>query len=132
VGVKDVKMGKLVANGVVLLPHEYETVAYFLKLGYDIELIPASHTSRMKRADFWMDGVEWESKVPFMNMRRSIERLFYEATQQSGSLVFDLRKIKGSDMDAIRWLESRFSGTRRARNLLIITKDGVLRRCKKR
>lgn len=89
---KDVKMGKLVANGVVLLPHEYETVAYFLKLGYDIELIPASHTSRMKRADFWMDGVEWESKVPFMNMRRSIERLFYEATQQSGSLVFDLRK----------------------------------------
>jgi len=128
---KDAENGKLVTNGVILEPHEYETVMYFLKLGNDIELVPASHTPKMKRADFWMNGLEWESKVPFTNTKRAIERLFFRALEQSKNIVFDLRKLKGEDQVAIEVLGFCFRTTRSIRNLVIITKNGTLKKYKK-
>lgn len=130
--VKDAKIGKLVTNGVVLEPHEYETVVYFLKLGNDVELIPASHTPKMKRADFWMDGLEWEPKVPFINTKRAVERMFFRALEQSKNVVFDLRKLKGEDQIAIETLEFCFKTTRSMRSLLIVAKDGTFKKCKKK
>lgn len=119
-------IGKLTTNGVVLQPHEYETVMYFLRCGKDIELIPESHTPKKPSPDFWMDCLVWESKSPTMNKIKTIERLFYKAVRQSSNVVFDLRRLDGSDAAIWRALEKCFKATRKARRMYIILKDEML------
>jgi len=124
--VKDVKLGRLVTNGVILAPHEYETVVYFLKLGNDIELIPGSHTPKVPSPDFYMAKLIWESKSPTINKVKTIERLFYKAARQSSNVIFDLRRLNGDDIFAWRALESCFKTTRRVRRMYVILKNETL------
>lgn len=129
---EDGRRGRIIAHGVVLEPHEYETVLYFMELGKDVELIPRSRTPNAKDPDFYMDKLVWEAKSPVVNGRRSLERLFYRASTQSDNLIFDLRRLKGEDKLAVRILEDCFKITRRVRNMYIITKSGVLKQYKKK
>ena len=77
-----------------------------------------------------MDGLEWEAKSPTVNTRKAIERLFYRAASQSSNVIMDLRRLKGSDILAIKQLSTCFWSTRKVRNLHIISKTGKLQKFK--
>lgn len=126
------RRGRIIAHGVILEPHEYDTVLFFVERGKEVELIPRSRTPNTKDPDFYMDRLVWEAKSPVVNGRRALERLFYRASTQSSNLIFDLRRLKGGDGMAIRVIEACFNTTRRVRNMYIITKDGELRKYKKK
>ena len=115
------KQGKLILNGVILEKHELNTISFFLNLGKDIELIRPSLTPRTKNADFIMDSLIWEMKYPKQGSKRSIERIFYEATKQSSNIVIDLRGIKKQNTALTQILEKCFKNTRRVHRLYIIT-----------
>lgn len=78
-----------------------------------------------------MDGLNWEVKSPANNQRRTIERIFYSASNQSCNIVMDLRRIKGKDNLVISILEKCFKNTRKVRKLYIITKTNELKTYKK-
>lgn len=114
---------EIIPNGVSLEKHENDTIVYFTNLGKDIELITPSNTPRMRRPDFWMDGLAWEMKSPEQTKREVVERAFDKALRQSYNVVIDLRRAKGRDDIAIKHLQKCFSSSRRAKRLLIITKE---------
>ncbi len=124
------KIGKVIPNGVKPAPHEWDTILFFTERGKDVELIPASHTPGDKRPDIFMDGLLWESKSPTKCHHRTIERVFYDASNQSSNIIIDLRRAKGKE-NAILTLEKCFKHTRKVRNLYIITKNSMLQAHKK-
>lgn len=123
--------GKIIPHGVKPEPHELDTILFFTNLGKDIELIPISHTPKVKSPDFTMDGQFWEMKNPSSDQRRALERIFYAASNQSSNIIIDLRHIKGQTNEAIRTLEKCFKNTRKVRKLYIITKTNELKTYKK-
>lgn len=126
----NLKTGKIIPHGVKPEPHELDTILFFTNLGKDIELIPISHTPKVKSPDFVMEGQYWETKSPINNQRRTIERLFYNASNQSANVIIDLRRLK-EDLEAIIVLEKCFKNARKIRKLYIITKAGELKIYKK-
>lgn len=120
------KKGKLIPNGVILEKHECETVVFFTDLGKIVELIPPSNTPHNKSGDFLMDGVIWEAKRPVVKKRRSLERVFYEASCQSCNVVIDLRGLRGDGTEAEMILKKCFSSTRKVRRMLLIARRGEL------
>ena len=123
--------GKIIPHGVKPEPHELDTILFFTNLEKDIELIPISHTPKVKSPDFVMDGQFWETKSPTNNQSRSLERLFYSASNQSCNIIMDLRRLKGNQAPAISVLEKCFKNTRKVRKLYIITKTNELKSYKK-
>lgn len=124
------KTGKVIPNGVKPTPHEWDTFLFFTDLGKNVELIMPSNTPYNKNADCIIDSVIWEAKSPTTTNHRSIERLFYNASNQSDSIIIDLRRAKGKE-DAVATLEKCFKNTRKVRNMHIITRNGTLRTYKK-
>lgn len=117
--------GTITPNGVKLEKHEYDTVLFFTNIGKNIELIQPSNTPHSHNADFFMDGVVWEMKSPKKADRRTIERCFYAASNQSESIIIDLRRTKGKH-DSNMTLQKCFKKTRKIRKMYIIKKDGKL------
>lgn len=124
------KRGKLTTNGVILELHEQATVDYFVDDGKDIELIPPSNTPKNKNPDFYMDGLAWESKSPEVPKAKSIEKLFHKAGRQSQNRIIDLRRLS-NDVEARKKLERCFKTSKKVKNLLVVTKGGLLIRYKK-
>lgn len=77
-----------------------------------------------------MDGLVWEMKSPKKADRRTIERCFYTASNQSTNVVIDLRGARGRE-NAASTLEKCFKKTRKVRKMYIIQKDGELEFYKK-
>lgn len=120
---KTSKRGTLILHGVKLESHELDTIMFLLRmLKCCIEIIPPSSTPKRKSGDFYLDGLLWEAKSPVKNEMHAIERLFHEAGDQASNLVFDLRRLKGSDVRAIARLEKCFNASRRIRRMMVITK----------
>lgn len=117
--------GRLILHGVKLEPHEKATVDYFLNLGKDIEIVVPSNTPKRKSADLFMDGVEWEMKSPETPAKKAIENLFYNASSKAQNVIMDLRRLPDDGL-ARETLDKRFSGSRKMRKMLIITKNGSL------
>lgn len=125
-GARSKKRGKLTVNGVNNKePQEKATIDYFLDRGKDIELIPPSNTPKNKRPDFRMDGLDWESKSPVVAKAKSIEKLFHKAGAQSSNRIMDLRRLL-SDTEARKTLEKCFNTSKKVKNMLVITKAGLL------
>lgn len=125
------KSGKIIPNGVRPEPHELDTILFFTELGKEVELIIPSNTPHAKTPDLFMDGLNWEIKSPLNNQRRTIERLFYSASNQSSNIIMDLRRLKKGQDGAIATLEKSFKNTRKVRKLYIITKENELKVYKK-
>ena len=123
--------GKIIPHGVRPEPHELDTILFFTELGKDVELIVPSNTPHAKTPDFFMDNVNWEVKSPQNNQHRTIERLFYNASNQSCNIIIDLRRIRGNEASTIKTLEKCFKNTRKVRKLYIITKTNELKSYKK-
>ena len=115
--------GRIIYNDVQLEEHEMLTVYLFLKLGYDIELIPPSNTPQAKTPDFIMDGKMWEMKSPQGKGKTTIEHIFKKATKQSQNIIIDLGRIKIDENKAIKTINRWFEQTKRCRNLKVITKS---------
>lgn len=124
--------GKLTGNGVRLYAHEWLTVEYFLERGEDVELIEPSYRIGGKNADFIMRMLVWEAKYPTSNNCKTLIVTLRRATKQSANIVVDLRRVKGGDLQMRRELKKFFDEVSRVRNLLVITKKGVLIEYKKR
>lgn len=118
------KTGKIIPNGVKLEAHEYNTVLFFTTLGKDVELISPSCTPNVRNADFFMDGLVWESKCPAGdNTRMTIDRILHKAARQSENIVIDLRRTRLPDQQSLLCIEKRLKLSRRIRRILVITKQ---------
>lgn len=121
------KTGKIIPHGVKLEAHEYNTILFFTTLGKTVELIPPSSTPNVHNADFFMDGLVWESKSPTGDSSRmTIERILHKAARQSENVIIDLRRTRLSDEHSLACLEKQFKKSRRVKRLLVITKQQVL------
>ncbi len=118
--------GKIIPNGVKPEPHEMDTFLLFANLGKTVELITPSNTPHSKRPDFVMDGLEWETKSPTQKSRRTIERVFYEASNQSKNIVIDLRRINNDIKSMVHLLEKCFRTTRKVHKMYVIIKPGKI------
>lgn len=119
-------IGRFASHGVKLENHEIDTINFFLSRGENIEMIVASHTPKSSNADFLMRGVAWEAKSPVVKTNRSISCLFYKALKQSTHIIFDLRRLKYSDVATYNYLVKLASNSRQLKKILIIRKDGSL------
>ena len=68
------RKGKIIPNGVILEPHEYETVTFLTEQGFNIELIKPTHTPKMKNPDIMMNGLIWEMKCPQGKSWKTVEQ----------------------------------------------------------
>lgn len=118
------KQGKIIPNGVSLEKHENDTVVYFTNLGEDIELIPPAKTTGSKKADFIMNGLEWEMKSPQSNGARTMEHAVRSASKQSENIIIDLRRSKLDDDRAIAQIKFHASKRTNIKRLIVITKNG--------
>ena len=120
------QVGKLITHDIKIELHEMETILYFLKRGYNIELIVPSNTPQNKSPDILMDGKFWEIKCPMGKSSLSVESLFRKAACQSENVIFDLRNFRGRGTDAVKTLTRKFKSSHRVKRLKIILKNGEL------
>ena len=59
-----------------------------------MEFVRRSEEKRAKSADALIDGVLWEMKAPTADNLKAIERNLKRGRWQSGSIVFDCRRMK--------------------------------------
>lgn len=118
--------GIFVSHGIKLEPHEIDTISFLVSLGKVVEQIPPSNTPHNSQPDIFMDQLVWEMKSPTSTSLKSIEQLFYRAMRQSPNVIFDLRRLKIPENKVIRLLEKLILNSRKAKNLLIITKPSQL------
>ncbi len=110
-------------------PHELETINYFLHLGYDIEVIVPRYTPGSKNADFFMNGLVWESKCPMGKSLSTVEHLFRKAVRQSENVIFDLRNFGSSEVKAVKLLLRIFNVSKKAKRIKIIKRNNEMVEC---
>ena len=89
-------------------PHELETARVLANYGHMVEFIQPDNRKNSKTPDVRLDDVLYELKSPTGKMD-SIERNLKRAVRQSGNIVFDCRRMKIVDDDAIeRTLAKKF------------------------
>lgn len=125
------KTGKIIPHGVKPEPQELNTIIFYTERGEDVEIVVPSNTPHAKTADYFIHGLIWEAKSPTGSNHRTIERIFYQASRQSGNIIMDLRRLKKQEAQVVSILEMCFKNTRRVRNMHIITKAGELKVYKK-
>ncbi len=118
--------GKLTSNKVHLEEHEWRTVKYLLERGLDIELIPKSQIKNFHNGDIIMDGIDWEIKAPIGNGKYTVQNIMQAAVRQSTNIIIDLARTKMSEENAIKSFEREFWGTKGAKRLKIIKKNGEI------
>ena len=128
---KPIIPGKLTTNGLIMERHEYATINTLLATGYDVELLPKSRTPHSKSPDINLIGMAWEMKAPLSSQITSMERLLHRAVHQSCNVIFDLRRTKLQDQNAITALTKYFYEIRTLRNLWIINKKDEILKLKK-
>jgi len=120
------KKGKLIQNRVHLEEHEFQTVKFFIDLGYDIELIPPAQIKGLQMPDIMLLGKPWEMKAPIGNGKNTIMHVMQHAGRQSCNVILDLRRCKLDTNEAIKKTEYYFKTSKRIRNLKIIVNDEKL------
>ena len=120
------KRGRLIRNGVLQYQHEAMTIQYFLARGEDVTLNVPTHVPCNRNPDFIMRGVMWEAKSPIINNTTSIQTTLKRASKQSGNVILDLRRLKGSENKLLKVVQNDFYKSRRLKRLLIIRKTGEL------
>lgn len=76
------------------MPHELKTAEALAEAGHVVEFVRRSEEKRAKSADALIDGVLWEMKAPTADNLKAIERNLKRGRWQSGSIVFDCRRMK--------------------------------------
>lgn len=84
----------IIAPGINVWPHELKTAEALAEAGHVVEFVRRSEEKRAKSADALIDGVLWEMKAPTADNLKAIERNLKRGRWQSGSIVFDCRRMK--------------------------------------
>jgi hypothetical protein len=118
------KQGNIIIPlGSNLEKHEIETVSLFASLGKDIEVLVPQRTKNSKTPDIKMDALLWEIKSPKGDGKYNLQHSFKSALRQSANLIFDLHRIKIPELKAVEKLKKEFVLSKKARDMLIVTKD---------
>lgn len=120
------KLGRVDTRGVHLEAHEYDTIYYLARYGFNVEVIRPTNCPKTKNPDFLIGGSIWEAKSPEGSGSSTIARQFHKAGKQADKIVLDLRRIKLPAARAEAEAISRFSKSCSIKRLLLITKDGRL------
>ncbi len=113
--------GYLLENNVRLQSHEMFTINYLLYLGNNVSLLPRSLIEGRRTADILMWDLIWEIKTPRGHAKSAIHNAFGRGHKQSCYIVLDLRKVKGSQLNAIARAKSEFEKYSFIKRLLIIS-----------
>ena len=81
-----------------LRPHEEETIACLRRLGYRVKLVPRSRMPGVRTPDFVINDQFWEAKAPTKCAASTLEHAFRSGSKQAENVMFDLRRLPGSDM----------------------------------
>ncbi|MDR0979960.1 MAG: hypothetical protein LBM12_02290 [Candidatus Nomurabacteria bacterium] len=98
----------------------------FDEFGEDILFLAPERISGVKTPDFEMSGKRWEIKIVTGASRHTIENNFRTAINQSGNIIFDLRKSKLPSSKYIGEIKRQFRMTPVVKNLIIIQKNGEM------
>jgi hypothetical protein len=105
-------------------PHEIYTARALELAGFYVEFVEPVNRQGAKTPDIRLDGERCEMKSPTGKLY-AIERNLKRATKQSCKVVFDCRRMKLRDNDAIeRELISRFRKQRQIARLLFVNRYG--------
>lgn len=116
------RQGILITNGVVLKEHEMRTVVFFLKRGYNVELICPSSKQGARTPDFVMLGERWEMKSPSGKGKYLIRDTLRCAAKQSMNIVVDLRRTKMNSDKCMNELRKYIIKYRSIKKLIVIDK----------
>lgn len=89
------KIGNIIIPGDVnVWPHESKTAQALALAGYDVEFVKKNDRLHATTADVLIGGRLWEMKSPTASSSKAIERNLKRARWQSGSIIFDSRRMK--------------------------------------
>ena len=125
---KEIRVGHIDISALNTPPekHEYETAKYFARRYKDIVFIKPSSIKGQHTPDFLMCGKMWEIKCPLVYSKSSFEDIFRKATKQSCHIIFDLRRLRKSDVRIYVYNITKRSKSQKIKTLLVITSDGQL------
>jgi hypothetical protein len=84
----------IIPSDVNVWPHEIKTAQALAAAGYTVEFVRRSNKDRERSADVYMASRKWEFKSPTGSSMNVVERNLKKARWQSGSIVFDSRRMK--------------------------------------
>lgn len=91
------RQGKIIApSNLNIQEHEMDTARAVADAGYDVEFARRTWGNRVTSPDVVINGVVWEMKSPLASDKKAIERNLRKACKQSGSIIFDSQRMKGS------------------------------------
>ena len=101
---------------------EVRAALFLIDSGFDVKFLRANRVAGSKTPDVEIDGVKWEIKTPRKNGKYTFEHLIRTGLKQSENLIFDLRRLKASEANAITKLLKQFEMTKSWKRLSVITK----------
>lgn len=121
------EQGKLNVEGIVLEPHEVETINFLISRGKVIELLLPSRQKGVKTPDIFMEGQKWEIKSPKGGSKYTIQHAFKAAAKQSDYIIFDIRRMrKTPEENILQRLRKELMVSKTVRQVLVITKTDEL------
>jgi hypothetical protein len=106
--------------------HELETARVLANGGFMVEFLQPDNRKGAKTPDVQLNGEFYELKSPLGKMD-SIERNLKRAVRQSDNIVFDCRRMKVNNNDAIeRTLVKKLATQKQIKNLIFINKYGKI------
>jgi hypothetical protein len=116
--------GKItIPAGVNVWPHEMKTAQALAAVGYSVEFIRSSTRDREHSADAYLDGIKYEFKAPKSGRMDAVERNLKRAVKQSGSIVFDSRRMKRVPDAAIqRELSAQLSKSKAIERIIFVNR----------
>lgn len=121
------RRGKIIIEaGLNVWDHELRTAEALASVGHIVEFIRKSNVKYEKTADTLIDGIPWEFKAPRSSRLKAVERNLRRGLEQSSSIVFDSRRMKGVPDKAIErelhtCAHSRVKGIR---HLMFVNRKG--------
>ena len=99
---------------------------FLIELGLNVKFLRANRSSGGTTPDIEIDGIKWEIKTPRKSKENTLDHAMKKGLKQSENLVFDLRKLKNTGIQANRKLKKEFDRTKKWKRLWVISKEGRL------
>ena len=104
-------------------PHELRAANILAKAGHTVEFIP-EHITR--RADIYLDGIEYEIKSPETEKNSSLEQTIRTALRQCSNIIIDSSRMKMHDARAKIFLTKKCREQKQIKKMFLITKHGEI------
>lgn len=107
-------------------PHELTTAMVLVASGKDVTFVIRNEGYKIRSADIFMDGVQWEIKSPTGKSRKTISRHIKTALGQSRCIIIDTSRTKLLDERIEKWLRDDLLVRKSIKRLKLITKKGEI------